>query len=132
MIIGSLVAGRIVNRFGRKRTTILCFLIDAVTLTAVFQMSNLWTAMIFNFVHVFFVGAAIASFNCLALDQIPQSRGTMMSMTSLFGKIGNTIAAAVAGLVLFTTYSYQISGLVFGLMTFMIVGILSFTKEPSV
>jgi len=132
MIIGSLVAGRIVNRFGRKRTTILCFLIDAVTLTAVFQMSNLWAALIFNFVHVFFIGAAIASFNCLAIDQIPQSRSTMMSMTSLFGKIGNTIAAAVAGFVLFTTASFQISGLVFGVMSFIIVAVLSLTKEPKI
>ena len=130
MIIGSLVAGQIVNKFGRKRTTILCFLIDAVTLTAVFQMSNLWAAMIFNFVHVFFVGAAISAFNCLAIDQIPQSRGTMMSMTSLFGKIGNTIAAAVAGFVLFTTASFQIAGIVFGSMTLAIAIILGLTKDP--
>ncbi len=132
MIIGSLVAGRVVDKFGRRRTTILCFLVDAVTLTAVFQMSNLWAALIFNFVHVFFVGAAISAFNCLAIDQIPQSRSTMMSMTNLFSKIGNTIAAAVSGFVLVVTSSFQLTGIVFGFMTFAIVAILSFTKEPTI
>src|SRR5690606_2563693 len=89
IVIGSVVAGRIVTRFGIKRTTILCFILDGITLAATFQMTDLWAALILNFIHVFFFGIAVTSFNCLALDQIPQSRSTMMSMTSLFGKIGN-------------------------------------------
>ncbi len=130
MVIGSLVAGRIVNRFGLKRTTILCFILDGITLTLVFQMSNLWAALIFNFIHVFFIGMAISAFNCLALDQIPQSRATMISMTSLFNKIGNATAAAVAGFVLFAFASFSIAGLIFGAMTFGIVALLFLTKEP--
>lgn len=131
IVIGSVVAGRIVTRFGIKRTTILCFILDGITLAATFQMTDLWAALILNFIHVFFFGIAVTSFNCLALDQIPQSRSTMMSMTSLFGKIGNTTAAAISGFVLFAFSSFPISGLVFGVMTFTIVAILLFTKEPN-
>lgn len=131
IVIGSVVAGRIVTRFGIKRTTILCFILDGITLAATFQMTDLWAALILNFIHVFFFGIAVTSFNCLALDQIPQSRSTMMSMTSLFGKIGNTTAAAISGFVLFAFSSFPISGLVFGAMTFTIVAILLFAKEPN-
>lgn len=131
IVSGSVVAGRIVTRFGIKRTTILCFILDGITLAATFQMTDLWAALILNFIHVFFFGIAVTSFNCLALDQIPQSRSTMMSMTSLFGKIGNTTAAAISGFVLFAFSSFPISGLVFGVMTFTIVAILLFTKEPN-
>lgn len=129
--IGSLVAGPLVNRFGLKRITILSFILDGITLTAVFQSPNLLSALIFNFVHVFFFGIAMCSFNILAVDQIPQSRATMVSMTSLFGRIGNTTAAAVSGFVLFTFGSFSIAGFVFGAMTFGIAAILCLAKEPN-
>jgi MFS family permease len=132
MIVGSLVAGRIVNRFGRKRTTVLCSILDGVFLISVFLMPNLWAALTFNFVHVLFMAMAIAAFNCLALDQVPQSRGTMMSLTSVFGKIGNTIAAAVGELVLVLFSSFQLLGLAFGVMTIATAAILSvLTKDPT-
>ena len=133
MIVGSLVAGRSVNRFGRKRMTIVGSTLDGVFLIGVFLVPNLWAALAFNFVHVLFGAMAISAFNCLALDQVPQSRGTMMSLTSVFGKIGNTIAAAVGGLVLVLFSSFQLLGLVFGAMTIGTAAILSFlTKDPGI
>jgi predicted MFS family arabinose efflux permease len=131
MIVGSLVGGRIVNRFGRKRTTIIGSVLDGIFLVGVFLVPNLWVALAFNFAHVLFMAMAISAFNCLALDQVPQSRATMMSLTNVFGKIGNTIAAAVGGLVLFLFSSFQLLGLVFGAMTLATAAILSFlTKDP--
>ena len=133
MIVGSLVAGRIVNRFGRKRTTVMGSILDGVFLIAVFLVPNLWAALAFNFVHVLFGAMAISAFNCLALDQVPQSRGTMMSLTSVFGKIGNTIGAAVGGLVLVLFSSFQLLGLAFGAMTIAMAAILYFlAKDPAI
>lgn len=131
MTVGSLVAGRIINRFGRKRITIIGSILDGVFLVGVFLMPNLWAALAFNFVHVFFAAMAFSAFNCLALDQVPQSRGTMMSLTLVFSKIGSTIGAAVGGLVLVLFSSFQVLGLVFGAMSIGAAAIFFFwTEEP--
>jgi predicted MFS family arabinose efflux permease len=128
--LGGLFASRIVDRFGKKRSAITFFLIDAILLTAVFQTTDLLSGIILNELHVFIIGAAATSLNCLSLEQIPQSRSTMMSLTSLFGKIGNTIAAATASFLLLTFGSYSIMGFVFGAMTLITTVTLLFTKEP--
>lgn len=128
--LGGLFAGRIVDRIGKKRSAITFFLIDAVLLTAVFQTTDIWSGVIINQLHVFVIGAAATSLNCLSLEQIPNSRSTMMSLTSLFGKIGNTIAAATASFLLLTFGSYSIMGYVFGAMTIITTATLLFTKEP--
>jgi len=130
--LGGVFSGRIIDRFGKKRTTITFFALDAVFLTAVFQTTDLWSGIIMNTIHTFLIGGGLSSLNCLSLDQIPQSRSTMMSMTSLFGKMGNTIAAALAGFVLFTFASYTIMGFTFGAMVLVTTLTLLFTKEPKI
>ncbi len=128
--LGGLFAGRIIDRVGKKRTAITFFLMDAVLLVAVFQMTDLWSGIIVNTVHTFVIGAALASLSCLSLDQIPESRSTMMAMTSVFAKLGNTIAAALASFLLLTLGSYPIMGIAFGCMALITTITLLFTKEP--
>ncbi|XHH09738.1 MAG: MFS transporter [Candidatus Bathyarchaeia archaeon] len=128
--LGGLFAGRIIDRFGKKRTTITFFLLDAIALFAIFQTTDLWSGLIANTIHVFFIGGGLASLNCLSLDQIPEARSTMMSMTSVFGKLGNTIAASIASFLLLTFSSFTIMGVAFTLMAFITAITLLFTKEP--
>ena len=54
----------------------------------------------------------------------------MMSLTSLFGKLGNTVAAATASFLLLAFGSYTIMGFVFGAMALVTTITLMFTKEP--
>jgi predicted MFS family arabinose efflux permease len=128
--VGGLFAGRIIDRFGKKRAAITFFFIDAILLVTVFQTTDLWSGIIVNTIHTFVIGAAFTSLSCLSLDQIPQSRSTMMAMTSIFAKLGNTIAAALASFLLLTIGSYQIMGVAFGCMALITTVTLMFTKEP--
>jgi predicted MFS family arabinose efflux permease len=128
--LGGLFAGRIINKFGKKRSAITFFLIDSILLVSIFQTTDLWSGIIINTLHTFIIGAAFTSLSCLSLDQIPQSRSTMMAMTSLFAKLGNTIAAAIASFLLLTLGSYETMGFAFGCMAFITTITLLFTKEP--
>jgi len=128
---GSLVAGRLTNRFGVKTLTVVGALGDGIFIALLFLSPNLWMALAFNWLHVWFATTAGTALACLALDQVPKARGTMMSMKSVFGNIGNTIGPAVGGALLVWA-SYQALGFMLGAMSVVAsVIILSIAKDPT-
>ncbi len=128
--LGGLFAGQIIDRIGKKQTAIMFFFLDAVALFIVFQTTDLMTGIIVNTIHTFLIGGGLASLSCLSLDQIPEARSTMMSMTSMFGKLGNTVAGGIASFVLIAFGSYPTMGIAFAIMAFTTAVILMFAKNP--
>jgi predicted MFS family arabinose efflux permease len=130
-IIASLVIGRLVNRIGAKPITIACSLASSVFVMAIFAMPSMWLALAVDMVHVWFAAAAATAFSCLVLDQVPKSRGTMMSTRSIFGAMGGAIGAAVGGVALFL-FSYQALGLAIGAIGIIPAAIVFFlVKDPN-
>ncbi len=129
--IGSLVAGRLANRFGVKALTVVGALGDGIFIALLFLSPNLWMALAFNWLHVWFATTAGTALACLALDQVPEARGTMMSLKSVFGNIGNAIVPAVGGALLVWA-SYQALGFVLGAMSIVASAIiLLIAKDPT-
>ena len=127
--VGSIVAGQIANRFGCKRLTILGVLMNGVFQMTVFFMPNLYSALAFTLLVGLGGGITSTSIFALAIDQVPQSRGTMMSMTNVFMKIGWTVAPAIAGLMLVLFASYQALGLAAAVLSVIAVAFLAFSKQ---
>jgi DHA1 family inner membrane transport protein len=128
---GSLVAGRLANRFGVKALTIAGALGDGIFIILLFLSPNLWIALAFDWLHVWFAAIAGTALSCLALDQVPTARGTMMSLKNVFGNIGNTIAPAIGGALLIWS-SYQALGFVLGAMSIVASAtILLIAKDPT-
>jgi len=128
---GSLAAGRLTNRFGAKTLTLVGTLGDGIFILLLFLAPNLWLAIAFNWLHVWFATTALTALACLALDQVPEARGTMMSLKSVFGNIGNTIAPAIGGALLIWS-SYQALGFMLGAMSIVAFAIvLLVSKEPT-
>jgi DHA1 family multidrug resistance protein-like MFS transporter len=129
--IGSLVAGRLASRFGVKTLTVVGAFGDGIFIALLFLSPNLWMALVFDWLHVWFAATAGTALACLALDQVPKARGTMMSLQSVFGNIGNTIAPAVGGALLVWS-SYQALGFVLGGMSMVASAIILFlAKDPT-
>jgi predicted MFS family arabinose efflux permease len=126
--VGSLVAGRLANRFGVKTLTVLGALGDGVFIVLLFLAPNLWIALAFNWLHVWSATTAGTALSCLALDQVPEARGTMMSMKSVFGNIGNTIGPAVGGTLLVLA-SFPTLGFVLGGMSMVSSAIILFLAK---
>jgi predicted MFS family arabinose efflux permease len=122
-----------VNKFGAKRIAVAGALLTAFFTMTFFFIPNLWVCLVFDMLHVWFAGIAGTAFLCLIIDQVPKSRGTMMSLSSFFDRVGNVIAPAVGGTLLFLTDGvYGAIGLALGMMA--IVGALIlffFTKDPN-
>jgi predicted MFS family arabinose efflux permease len=131
-VVASLVVGRLVNRIGAKTLTVAGSLGGGVLLMLFFFMPNLWVAVALDMAHVWFEAAALTASGCLALDQVPKSRGTMMSLGNAFSNIGSAIGAAVGGAMLVLFVSYQAVGLALGAMCITAAAVFYFlTKDPN-
>ncbi len=99
MSLGAVVGGRLVNRFGRKRLTILSFGLASVLIVIFVYMPYLWIVLPLDLASTWLRGMGFAAASSLGLEQVPQSRGTMMSLSGMFGSLGSVIGVTVAGRV---------------------------------
>jgi predicted MFS family arabinose efflux permease len=131
-VVASLVIGRLASRFGAKTLTAVGALGNGVLVMVFFFMPSLWTALPLDMAHVWFAAAAVTAVQCLALDQIPKARGTMMSLSMMFGTLGGVIGTAVGGAMLVLFALYQAVGLALGAMgVASAVVIYFFAKDPT-
>jgi predicted MFS family arabinose efflux permease len=129
-VIGSLVAGRLTNKLGAKSLAVTSTLLTGIFTMTFFLIPNIWGALFFDFLHMWFAALAAPAYICLALAQVPKSRGTMMSLNSATGALARTIAPAVGGVLLvFTIGFYGAVGLALGGMSVAAAVILFILAE---
>jgi len=112
-MVGTLVADRFVDRLGRKSTTVISGLLVGVLLTAYPVLSELTYSLVARFLAPFFGGVMFTAFTSLSLEQVPEHRGAMMSISSAAQSLGGAIGAALGGVVLLW-YGYQALGVTLG------------------
>jgi predicted MFS family arabinose efflux permease len=113
----SFFIGRIINRFGRKPVVVSSAL-TMIFLSAVMMLSlNFTMSMLTWILALILLGLYIASSNSYALEQVPNYRGTMMSLQLTAQFIGMAIGSAVGGMMLMT-YGFD------GLGWFSLLGVL--------
>jgi predicted MFS family arabinose efflux permease len=137
-IISGLFTNRFAYKIGIKRLTIIGALVSGILIILIFCSTNIWMALTFNYLQTFFTAMALSAYPCLALDQVPASRSTMMSLSRIFVNAGGTIAPAIGGalLVIFSAQSmetgYMAVGLTYGVMNIIASAILYFfTKDTT-
>lgn len=132
VIAGSLVAGRLASRFGARPTTVIPTMLCGVFVMMFFFIPNLWGAMACHFMFSWIGPMGLTGYVCLAVAQVPETRGTMMSLNSAVESAGSTIGPALGGAILVLTLGfYGTVGLAFGGL-YVVSAILRFfwTKEP--
>lgn len=113
--LGSLVSGPIVNRFGRKTSTVLtAFLAGIFTITYA-CVFNLWLSLTLSFIDSWFFGMVTSAANSLTLEQVPEFRGTMMSIDTAAINLGSAFGTALGGLALLS-FGYEGLGIALGVM----------------
>jgi MFS family permease len=127
--LGGLIGGRLVDKFGRKRFVVYNWFIRGILITAIVFMPNIYSALFMSFVATFIGGFAVTGSHNLIVEQVPKSRGTMMSLSGVFASIGATIGSACGGLAL--TQGFQMLGLTLGIFAVIAAFIiLLIAKEP--
>ncbi len=99
-VLADVVGGYFVNRIGRKRQLVSTLVISSIALVAVAFVPNLWVVLILSWVGGFIFGAGFPAGTSLHLEQVPEFRGTMMSMTNVFATLGMGLGAALGGVAL--------------------------------
>lgn len=130
MSVGAVVGGRLVNRFGRKRLTILSFGLASILMVIFVYMPYLWIVLPLDLASTWLRGMGFAAASSLSLEQVPQSRGTMMSLNGMFMYLGVVIGTAVGGTVL-DQYGFLVLTPVLGAFGVTSVSVLHFfAKDP--
>jgi predicted MFS family arabinose efflux permease len=133
--VGAIIGSHTVNRFGRKLLTVTgIFLAGLLTLVS-YSMQDLGAFLALRWLASVFLGITLAAASNLMIEQVPQSRGTAMSLASACSGIGTAVGIFIAGALL-SAYINPASGfqaLGFAVGAFAITGALIsflFAKDP--
>ena len=130
-IAGNLFAGKIVNSFGMKRLSVLSLILMGIFAILWLNSPVLWMAILFDYIGSVFWGIRPIAAQSLTLEQLPKSRGSMMSMHTAAGNLGSAIGVVVSGYLLLH-YGYWMLGFTFGALNMLSAIVFAFlTKEPS-
>lgn len=126
--VSYLVSGMLINKFGAKKIALLSTAINCCLTASFFFIPYLWFAFALDMTHVWFASMAAPAFIYLGLEQIPQYRGTMISLGNLFNSVGNMIAPALGGTLLIYVQglSYGAVGIALATMTMAGFGVTFF------
>ena len=112
---GSLLSGRIVNRYGRKSLTVIGALFAGLSVISYTMIPLFWLSIAVALIGCFFSGIRYTAANSLSLEQVPSFRGTMMSLNSAAISFGLALGAAIGGMALIW-YDWNILGMVLGVI----------------
>ena len=93
--IGALIAGKYVFRFGIKRSNVVCRFMMGVLLIILMNVGNTLLSVSVFLVLAFITGANMPAGTELTLRQVPEYKGSMMSLSSAMASLGSSINLAV-------------------------------------
>jgi predicted MFS family arabinose efflux permease len=132
VFVGALSGGRIVNVYGRKPSTVFITLAYSVTAILFVITPNAHFAAGLGILTCLLMGLRQPAINSLTVEQIPEIRGSIMSLSAASGNVGGMIGAAMAGFLLLN-YGWITAGVSLGSAA-ILAGILLqiFAKDPTV
>jgi predicted MFS family arabinose efflux permease len=129
-VTSSVMGGRLVNRLGRKPLTVFGAVSSGVLVVAYLIAPTVWLSIILYFVSGVTSGIRNAAFSSLAVEQVPDHRGTMMSLVQFSYNVAAAIGSGLGGLILIT-FDYSFLG-VLGIFAIIAAIIFHFfTIDPT-
>jgi len=129
--IGHLWSGSLINKVGRKNFTVFSVAALGGTTYAYFNIELQLVSMFVVCISCLIAGFQDSSNIVLNLEQVPDSRGPMMSFYSAMYRVGSTIGAGVGGLTILL-FNYGILGMVFGFFSLLSTLLyLLYVKDPT-
>jgi len=129
--LGSLTEQRVIRKRGRKASTVATVLLAGFFTVFYAYAPSVWLSVALISVAGWFDGLAASASTSLTLDQIPELRGTMMSLFTMFAGVGTAVGAGIGGLALIV-YGYGVLGIILGSMGVIAAIVFKFaTVDPT-
>jgi predicted MFS family arabinose efflux permease len=109
-IVAGIITGRIVHRVNRKQLTVVLALVHGLCLLVFLNVSNVLFSLLFWLLSSFTSGMRYAAYNSIALEQVPDYRGSMMSLSQVTQDLGSFIGTGIGGAILVFA-SYDVLGI---------------------
>ncbi|MBM3292578.1 MFS transporter, partial [Candidatus Bathyarchaeota archaeon] len=119
-VVGSLLCGKIIPRFGNKFVTYVSSIFIGLSIVFLIHVQNYLLAIVIGLFFPFFSALWGASSNALALKQVPEYKGAMMSLNMGATQLGRSLGSFIGGVAL-NIGGYSLMGI-----TFCIVSLLAF------
>ncbi len=130
-IVGGVAGGRLVNRIGRKPLAITSALFFGLSALIFTFMPTVAFSVLAWALNAFAGGLYFTGLPSLNLEQVPEYRGSMMSIANSFDNAGTILGLSVAGLVLNLYASFHLVYVIFGVVGLATVPVLFFfAKDP--
>jgi predicted MFS family arabinose efflux permease len=130
VFIGALSGGKIVNRYGRKRSTVFITLLYGIIAVLFVLVPNGFVAAGLGMFACLLSGLRQPAINSLTVEQIPDISGSVMSLSSASDSIGGMVGAAVASFLLLN-FGWVTAGVFLGLAALLASVILEkFGSDP--
>lgn len=99
-VVGSLSGAKLVNRFGRKTLAVVgCALAGFASISYVL-VTSMWLSLFIVLVGTIICGLRLNALMSLSLEQVPEFRGSMMSLNSASLNLGLLLGAGIGGYAL--------------------------------
>ena len=123
--IGSISSGRLVQRYGRKQVSVITGVIAGLFIATYTNLPNLWLSASARFLGGLFTAFAFSTIGSLTLEQVPEFRGTLMSIRSASNSVGSALGSFLGGLALLW-YGYELVGVFLGVTSILASIIIHF------
>jgi len=129
--LGSLTCSAVIRKLGRKSSTATAALLAGLFTISYAYAPYIWLSVALMSIAGWFYGLSASASTSLTLEQMPELRGTMMSLAYAFVGVGAAIGAAIGGLTLIL-YDYEELGIILGGMGIIAAIIFQFvTVDPT-
>jgi DHA1 family inner membrane transport protein len=128
---GNIIGGGVVNRLGRKLSSVVSALLAGIFTISYAFISSLWLSLALNLSACLFSGMVVSASVSLTIEQVPRFRGTIMSVNSAAASLGSAIGASAGGFALLH-FDYEGLGTILGTAGILAAIVYKFyTIDPS-
>jgi predicted MFS family arabinose efflux permease len=106
---GSVGSAKVTGLIGKKKAIIASSLLGSLFIGLYANIPDFWSSMAVRLMGNFFVGVAFSGLSAMLLGQVPQFRGTVMSLEAAIRSVGTAAGTLIGGTLLLIGGYSQVS-----------------------